>query len=42
MKNGISLAIIISIFGIFFGIEWLANNLDQKYEKYYLSNDNNR
>lgn len=42
MKNSVLLAIIISIFGIFFGIEWLANNLDQKYEKYYLSNDNNR
>jgi len=41
MKNSILLIIIVSIFGIFFGLKWLASNLDQKYEKHYLGNNNN-
>ncbi len=42
MKNIPLLTAIIVAFSIFFGAKWCSDNLDKNYEKYHISNNDNR
>lgn len=42
MKNIPLLTAIIVAFSIVFGFKWASDNLDKKYEKYHISNNDNR